>query len=351
MLAKRTKGVFVDVNEFSMLVAVASSLEPPLTIESLTELPVSLDSDAVHEKLDELVEQKKGRGYIDAHCAIYPPSRFVRRATLESPAKAKDPNFFPELLKSQFRVDPTTNSAAVLLAQNGSEFSLEKSPALLKEIVFVGAKDEELRKAQDRIVDCGIFPNRIEIGSLSSVGGLINYAQFKNLRFPTLMLEITGDNSNVFIFNQEKLDISRPIPYGLNSMYPVIQQELGLKDEESAKKLLFSNTFDFTEMGPSLLKKMLKELQASTGFYEVQTGQTIGQIFLSLLPKNLNWIHQTLSRTLGVDVLNIDYGGWLKNMGISVGSDVQLEGLDSRWLGLFSLMGKYQSDQNGTEER
>ena len=67
-------------------------------------------------------------------------------------------------------------------------------------------------------------------------------------------------------------------------MFPVIQAELGLKDEDSARKLFYSNTFDFTEMGPSLLRKLLKELQASTGFYEVQTGQTIGQLYLALLP-------------------------------------------------------------------
>ncbi len=83
----------------------------------------------------------------------------------------------------------------------------------------------------------------------------------------------------MFIFGNEQVDICRPIPYGLNSMFPTVQSELGLKDEDSARKLFFSNTFDFTELGPSLLKKMLKELQASTGFYEVQTGQTIGQIF------------------------------------------------------------------------
>ena len=78
---------------------------------------------------------------------------------------------------------------------------------------------------------------------------------------------------------------TRPIPQGLESMIPVVQKELGLKDEESAKKLFYSNTFDFTSMGNALIKKLLKELQSSIGFYEVQTGQSVGLLHGTQLPQ------------------------------------------------------------------
>ncbi len=198
---------------------------------------------------------------------------------MDSPAKAKDPNYFAELLSSQFRIDPETNSVAVVNAVDGSEFDVEKGLQNQKELLFCGAGANEITEIQDQLIEYGIYPDTLELGSVSSIGGLKNYSRFKKERFPTLILEITPENSNVFIFGNEQVDICRPIPYGLNSMFPTVQSELGLKDEDSARKLFFSNTFDFTELGPSLLKKMLKELQASTGFYEVQTGQTIGQIF------------------------------------------------------------------------
>ncbi|WP_309385532.1 hypothetical protein [Cerasicoccus frondis] len=135
--------------------------------------------------------------------------------------------------------------------------------------------------------------------------------------------------------------MARPVPYGLRSMYPIVQKELGLKDEESAQKLFGSSTFDFAEMGQVLLKKLMKELQASTGFYEVQTGQTIGNIFLGLAPDNLSWIGTTLSKSLGVHVLKPDYESWLEHQGIKVASGVDLGSLGPRWFGLFSLMGDY----------
>ena len=42
----------------------------------------------------------------------------------------------------------------------------------------------------------------------------------------------------------------------------MLGQALGLKDEESARKLFYSNTFDFTGMGSVLTKKLIKELQS-----------------------------------------------------------------------------------------
>ena len=100
-------------------------------------------------------------------------------------------------------------------------------------------------------------------------------------------------------------------------------------------------------MGPTLLRKTLKELQASTGFYEVQTGQTIGHIMLTMLPPNLRWIQETLSRNLGIDPLTMDFANWLGDFRIKASDSVQLENLDSRWLGLFSLMGLHQNSTHG----
>ena len=187
----------------------------------------------------------------------------------------------------------------------------------------------------------GIYPERVELSTLALLGGLISYSEIKERIAPTLFLEISSDSAQVLIYQGNHLDVARPIPYGLNSMYPIIQRELGLKDESSARKLFSSNTFDFTEMGGLLLKKLLKELQASTGFYEVQTGQTIGEIFLSALPDNLSWIGSTLSRILGVDVLVPEYSDWFSAHSIEWQDQADLLSLGSRWFGLFSLMGKY----------
>ena len=339
MLKKsRAKALFLDISEYSVLAARATGLHPPFVLEELREAPAGT-ADELAVLVSEMMGQPKGQ-YVPAMVGVYPTNRFVRRASLENPAKAKDGAFLAEYVQQQFQVDPAKNMIAILNAEAGISVSAETG--FPKDLLFCGAPLEEMEERQQLVVAAGVYPERLEVGSVATLGGLMSCLAIEGVKSPTLLLEITPENSQVFIFHGTTLDVARPVSLGLNSMFPVVQQELGLKDVESAKKLFFSNTFDFTEMGPALMKKMLKELQSSTGFYEVQTGQTIGQIHLSLIPKNLSWMSGALARSLGTEQIRLEYGPWLHSLGIEPGPGVELAALDGRWLGLFSLMGRYE---------
>jgi hypothetical protein len=343
MLSTKNKTLFVEVGTFSLLSATTSSGTAPMSIENLFDAPVQEDWSAFAAHVEQYLGGK-GQRFLSSHCSIYPSSRFFRRFTIESAAKAKEPSYFANILSDQMRIDLKEHVATVVNASNGSQFNAEKPMANQKEVLFAGLGRSDREAEQSRLVEQGIYPSSLQLGTLSSLGGLISYMRYKDVERPTLYLEITPGDANLFIVSKHQVDVCRPIPYGLNSMFPLIQKELGLKDEASAKKLFFSNTFDFTEMGGTLLRKMLKELQASTGFYEVQTGQTIGQLFVSLLPKNLSWIETVLSRSLGVPLLRIDYQPWLEEMKITGGSEVQLANLDNRWFGLISLLAAFEEE-------
>lgn len=350
MLSTKNKGCFVEVGTFSLLAATTTSMSAPMTIERLFEAPTQEDWTGFRSHVDELIVGK-GPRYLPSHCSVYPSSRFFRRFTIESAAKAKEPSFFANVISEQMRIDLASNLATVVNATDGSAFNLARPMANQKEVLIAGLGTADREREQERLIEHSIYPSSLQLGTLSTLGGLISYMRFKSLERPTLLLEMTPTDANLFLISKQQVDVCRPIPYGLNSMFPLIQKELGLKDEASAKKLFFSNTFDFTEMGATLLRKMLKELQASTGFYEVQTGHTIGQLFVTLLPKNLGWIETVLSRNLGVPVLRVDYEPWLEAMGIKGGSEVQLANLDNRWFGLISLMGNYLEKKDGTAEK
>ncbi len=352
MLASKAKQLFVEIDDFSILTAVASGASSSMRLESLDEYPLTTPNEEFHDSIRSRTGLGKNtRGYVPAHCAVYPTSRFIRRVSLEQPNKAKEPSFFEEYLRTQLRIDPDANTAAVLNVETGTPFTLDKPMSSQKELILCGGKTDELRTLQERMVAMGLYPRSLQLGSLSTLRALMDYEQYAKLELPTLLLEVTPANTHLFIFHAGKLDVSRPIPYGLSSMFPLIRNELGLKDEESARKLFYSNTFDFTEMGPALLQKMLKELQASTGFYEVQTGQTIGQILASLLPGNFQWMTDTLAKSLGVDVLEPDLQSWLESRGIKIDDSVSMENLGARWFGLLSLLGEIPNhSENGQKK-
>ena len=330
------KGLFLELAEQSILAARTSHLGAPFVLEALGECAMGEEEDMRLWLCDFLGTSAKRGQFIPAICSVFPPNRFVRRGSIDNPARSKDPSFFPEFVKQQFKIDVSSNLVAVMNATRGSEFRLDAE--FSKELVFCGAPSAELLMEQEQIQALGIYPQRVEVGTLSAIGGLARYQAATNIQAPTLMLELTPDVANVFVIQGDTLDVARAIPYGLNSMYPIVQKELGLKDEASAKRLFGTNTFDFTEMGPVLLKKLIKELQASTGFYEVQTGQTIGGIFLTQLPANLQWISSILSKSLGIDEFTVDAAEFCASEGIEVDSSLDLSSVDRRWFGLLSLM-------------
>jgi len=272
----------------------------------------------------------------------------VRNHEVESAIKAKDVNYLKGILKSEFSVDPDINDIAILDARDGSDFEL--ATGLSKRLVFCGAPSSAFEAEQNCLLSYGIYPNRLELSTITTLGGVSDYARFNGMKSPILCFELASKSANIFIINQGQVDVARPVPFGLDSIYPLLQRELGLKDETSARKLFFSNTFDFAEMGPKLLRRMTKELQASTGFYEVQTGQTIEHAFISVLPKNLAWVSKTVSDSLGLEIIQPNLEKWLESLKVTLGEGVEVSNLGGRWMGLFSLMGEFHLREEGANE-
>ena len=332
---KKTKGYFVECNSHSILLARTSMRSSPMVIEELTSCPAD-DAAALAEAIKLLQPKKSGTGnFIHSTCGIYPANRVVRHATLD-PKRYKDAAYMDEVLAGQVRVEADKYALALLNANDGTDFDFNVSTK--KEALFAGLPNDEVTAMQSSLLERGIYPERLEIGTLSTLGAITNYLAFSQIKTPTLVLEIDEESTQSFIVSYTGVENSRPIPQGLDAMIPVVQKEIGLKDEEAARKLFYSNAFDFTGMGATLIKKLLKELQSSIGFYEVQTGQSIGQVVCTLLPPKLGWLEKAISTQLGVPVLAVDYKTWLQTKGVAFEGAANKQELNNRWLGLFSLM-------------
>ncbi|MDQ5978535.1 MAG: hypothetical protein QG602_1509 [Verrucomicrobiota bacterium] len=338
LFSKKTKGFCVEIGEHVTLMARLSQPDAPFVVEELKELPSS-DSDGM-VAWSKSVDGKGSSGYIHATCGVYPAKRLVRRHTLDV-KRVKDPAYFAEIYTQQFRVEADKYTIKALNPDDGSEYDQVK--ATQKEVLFCGLPSEDVVGIQDKLLEQGVYPERLELGSLATLGGMVNYLKFKQTKTPVLLLEIGQESTQSFILSADGVDISRPIPSGIAAMIPVVQKELGLKDEESAKKLFYSNTFDFTSMGGVLVKKLLKELQSSIGFYEVQTGQSIGNVVCTQLPSSLSWIGTTMAGALGVPPLKVDLIPWLESLNIKLSANVSLGQPEERWIGLFSLLASHQN--------
>lgn len=335
----KSTGFVLDQGEQTTLLARVSGLKPPLVVDAIKEFPTG-DAAAFDEALASL-KPKNASGFLQANCGINPPGRFIRRASLD-PKRFKENEYLHEVVTSQFRIDEERSVISVINAFDGLDFDAAK-PNPQKEVVFCGLPVDEQKATQSALLERGLFPARMELASLNALGAIIDFLKFTDSQKPTLVLELGAESTQSYIVSSRGLEATRPIAVGLDAMVPVVQKELGLKDEESARKLFFSNTFDFTGMGSSLCRRLLKELQSSMGFYEVQTGQSISQLICPVLPEKLVWLEAVIASQIGVSVLHPDFGPWLAARQVTFSDTVSRQSLSSRHLALLGLMIQFNS--------
>ncbi len=344
LFSHKAKGFVVDRGEQVTSVARISGFEPPFVLEAVEDFS-SGDPEAMNSAYAKISPGKRS-AFLHANCGVSPESRFVRRTTLDL-KRIKETGYLSEVMNSQFRIDPEHQSIAVLNAFDGTEFDASKAnPA--KDVFFCGMPTEVAAEAQRNLLDNGVYPETLELSSVASLAAVVDYLRFSDSSKPTIVLELGSESTQSFIVSTRGLEASRPISVGLEAMVPVVQKELGLKDEESARKLFFSNTFDFTGMGSSLCKRLLKELQSSMGFYEVQTGQSIGQLICTVLPSKLSWLESVVAGQLGVNVLQPQYAAWLNARKITLGPELSSFPLDGRRFALLGLMMKFSTQTDAT---
>lgn len=340
LFSKKNKGFFVELNDHGILFARTSEPGLPFAIEEMAECGLN-DAPALAQVIRQVQPKKTPSGYLQATVGVYPPKRLVRRHSLEL-KRVKETGYFSDLFTQQFRIEQDRYTVAILNANDGADYDLVK--ATQKDAIFAGILNDEIASMQDNLLSLGIYPERLELGSLATLGGVVDYLAFNKSRTPTLVLEIGADATHSFIVSAQGVEASRPIPQGLDAMLPVVQKELGLKDEESAKKLFYSNTFDFTGMGPLLIKRLLKELQSSIGFYEVQTGQSVGQVLTTQLSPKQAWLDAAIAQSLGIASLKPDAGAWLQSRHITIPETLLKNTKEVRWFGLFALMAHYNAE-------
>lgn len=339
-LSKKTKGFFVELNEHAVLLARTSTPTAPFTIEDLRECPAE-DAAALQDAINQVQVKKSPTGYLHATVGLYPAKRLIRRHSLEL-KRVKEPGYFAEVCNQQFRIEQDKFSLALLNANDGTDFDIAKGAQ--KDVIFCGLPSEDVDTLQSSLLEKSIYPERLELGTIATLGAVIDCLAFTKSKTPTLVLEVGSDTTHSYIVSSAGLEASRPIQQGLDAMVPIVQKELGLKDEESARKLFYSNTFDFTGMGPLLIKRLLKELQSSIGFYEVQTGQSVGQLLTTQLSPKLTWLDAAIATGLGVSSLKLDPVPWLQSRQITVPEPFTKTAQDPRFLGLFGLMAHYNLD-------
>jgi len=340
MFTTKSKGLFVQVRESSLMLAQTNHGAAPMQIQAVEEV-----SRNELDKVDQLFNQNpKKPVLIPAVCSAYPEGYYLHRVNQDDPKKLRDDHFINQVLKNELKVDPDKHAIALINPVFGNSFSSESNSD--RKLMIAGAPLVSIEKVQDLLVGCNFFPRRLELAPLAETGAIRDILRKypdKDMG-PVLMIIFTPRRCCLTIVNDEGLDLSRILPHGINTMIPVLQKAMNLPDEESAKNLLFSETMNFEEIGEQLLSRITRELNNFIGYYEVHTGTSIRSIHISGLPANFQWIPTQLASSLGLEPFEPDLQVWLETTGVTLAQDVAPR-INMRWLPLLATMCPLASDE------
>lgn len=341
MISSSKKEFIIEYRPSSIRIIRVSSLTTPLTIEAIEEVPLGDDADAVASKVRKIAGAK-ANGYMNGVCVIYPDRRIVRQMSLDTP-KGTEAEFIFKALGEALNI-PAEISAHCLSPVSGAPIDPEAFNK--KEVIVCGIPNPDIVDVQKKMLEHGIYPSRIELGTVGIVGALQDALTWQGANAPALFLEVERDFSNAIIVGPKGIEMSRRIDSGAADIATALKEELNLNDDTAANRLLASKDFDFSSIARKILRRLMRDLQSSIGFYEVQTGQSVHWIHCATRANPMGWLEESVGDLLNLRPFEIDLSAWLKANGVeSSEKEDAFEKIDLSWIGQISALCGFKREE------
>lgn len=340
MISAKKNNFIVEFRPSTIRAARVSSETAPTVIEEVVEIDLGKESDPAAAVRD--FANVKSNAYLNASCTAYPKGRVVRQLVVES-QRGKEADFVMDFLRNSVGVDPDGFSAYCLTADGGGDLDL--SNANKKSIVLCGASTDAISETQKTLVEHGVYPRRLEIGTIGIIGAINDTMNGDPGRSPVLFLEIDSEVTHVAIVGPKGVEMARQIDSGATHIAQALKEEMNLKDEAAAEKILKSRDFDLGSIAPKLLRKMLRELQSSIGFFEVQTGSSVSELYCLKDGRSLPWLEESICDLLNLSSFQVDFDSWFESKKVSFASDSVAGKIDGTWLSILSLLMEFKGGE------
>jgi len=341
MISSSKKDYIVEYRPSAIRMVRVSSHTAPTTIEAVEEIELNGDTSAISNAVRKFCGAK-ANGYLNASCVVYPERRVVRQVAIDAP-KGKETEFIFNFLHSEIEDAPQELSAHCLSPATGKE--IDPKEFSRKEVLICGVPIPDIDELQKSMLEHAVYPKRVELGTVGMIGALQDALIWKGSKVPALFLELDERSANAVIIGSKGIEMSRKIDTGSMDIAEALKEELNLKDEEAAIRLLSSRDFDFSSIARKIIRKLLRELQSSIGYYEVQTGQSVSWIHTSSRAVPMDWLEGSIGGFLNLEPFEIDIEEWLKSGGITFANDSLSEEIDLSWIGLLSVLYVFNNEE------
>ncbi len=332
-LTKKKRWIFADQSDHRLALAVASGNPGNLKIERAGEINLS-----GNENRRDLLEPMLGR--FDGHVGVFAAASPARQELVphipENFQKLRQPGAVPELFRELTSLDPEKSVWYCLDGQSGMPF-LPDGPAA-RQLLFCGASRDHIRESQQRLVDWGLVPLSLELSALAALSILLPALKSREDEARVLFIGPGKTETLALVVSAVGVETGRLVSTGTASILPRLMKELGIRDEGAAERMLASRTLDFQDIGDSLLEDVTRELNAFTGSFEIETGQTLTHSLTIGFPAHASWINQILSSSQGLKEWTMDLDPVFSSLGAGIDDDNCKALGANTWLTLLGLI-------------
>lgn len=338
---KSENRLFVYFSEHGVLVARWSSRCIPTSLDFARGFPAG-DARVVRPFLEDVGLVRQGNLAL-ATCGFSCGDRFIIKAELETPSRFRDANYVSDYLNKNYPLGDSFKQACLITPDRGQPSTLGAA-ASGREFLLAGCAQSTVLAVQQRCLDFGIYPERLELTSISSLAAMMVYLKQSYITTPVLVLDVSAEHTFVSVLDHCAVAATKMIDEGINTWVKRLQGVLKLDELKTARQLLCSDNFDFHEVGHELLKSFIADVQSIVNYYEVVSGLAIRHIWVTGVPCHLLWVSHVLASSLNLTEVKPCLVDWLESQGIVADSSV-ISGFEGCLFRLFSLMGNYDEDE------
>lgn len=312
------------------LARISRANEYPLAVDRLCELSRT-DEAAVTAWFQESFPSRNGN-VLPAFCGFHPGERIISREAVNL-RRLKEPAYLQSLVCEHAKISSAADWRVSLLhPAEGSTLTIENAP---RAALLVGVPNEAARKIQPQLLQWGVYPRRLEIGTLPLLGGLARHLELNAYPHALVACEIGQTETRAYFLGKDGVHTPTHLPHGLQSIEEIAMKELGAPDLLSARQQLEDPQEIVRGQGRRLVRVLARHLRPAVDYFEMQTGQRSGALFCAQLPSRLSWLSQALSAAVDLELFTPDFPRWLPAVGLQL-SDAN--SLTAAWLQPLSLV-------------
>lgn len=341
MSAGKTRCILViEFNPYQILVAkISRPQRGPVTLETAAEFNRD-DVDGLQAWIDHNEIDRRSSAVL---CGIVPRQGFVLRENLH-PRRLEDPEYLAGIVQEQqkgryltstpFKVAASeTWTLRTLSALDGSFAPTDDSP---RPTLVCGIANEEIREVQQRLVDHGLPPYRIEPGLLSLFGAVYTSLEQRNDARAVVVIVIHESATAVYILGRKGVYTPNPVLHGFESIVELARKELGARDDTEVRAQLQNADRELLRHAAKLVWRIGRDLKPVVDAFEMETGQPAEEVLCAYLPPALSWIADPVARVAGRVPFAVDSERWMPAAGLQATG--RSRSLGRHWLGALSLV-------------